>query len=79
MLDKMSGTSRIVDRLSTKNYVIKKVRNSDKRLVDVTISEKGKDLLHKLEGFDEQMRKYLQSLSNDEAASLNELLDKIRE
>src|SRR5215831_20447035 len=42
MLDKMSDTSRIVDRLIKKGLVKKNVCKADRRLVDVIITEKGK-------------------------------------
>src|SRR5690606_5463227 len=47
MLDKMSDTSRIVDRLVVKGLAKKTLCKKDRRLVDVTITEKGKKLLEK--------------------------------
>ena len=41
MLDKMSDTSRIVDRLIAKGLVKKAICKTDRRLVDVLITEKG--------------------------------------
>ena len=41
MLDKMSDTSRIVDRLVVKGLAKKTLCKKDRRLVDVTITEKG--------------------------------------
>ena len=49
MLDKMSDTSRIVDRLVLKGLVKKNICPTDKRLVDVTITDKGKKLLEKID------------------------------
>src|SRR5512138_3634333 len=49
MLDKMSDTSRIVDRLILKGLVQKSIARTDKRLVDVLISDKGKKLLESLD------------------------------
>ena len=45
LLDKMSDTSRIVERMVQKDLVIRMTCPKDKRLVDVTISEKGLQLL----------------------------------
>src|SRR5437764_8336941 len=45
MLEKMSDTSRIVDRLIAKSLVKKVTCKSDRRLVDVIITDKGKKLL----------------------------------
>src|SRR5688572_14716466 len=44
MLDKMSDTSRIVDRLVLKGLVKKTICSKDKRLVDVVIIDKGQKL-----------------------------------
>lgn len=79
MLDKMSDTSRIVERLLKKSLVEKKVCPSDKRLVDVIISKKGIGLLEKLDGKNDQLDNILQSLTDEEAQTLNLLLDKMRD
>ena len=78
MLDKMSDTSRIVDRLVAKGYVVKQTCPGDKRLVDVTISNKGTALLEKLDSFDDQLNSHLKNLTVEEAGELNKLLDKIK-
>src|SRR5580692_11323667 len=44
MLDKMSDSSRIVDRLIKKGLVKKNICKTDRRLVDVIITKKGKKL-----------------------------------
>jgi DNA-binding MarR family transcriptional regulator len=79
MLDKMSDTSRIVDRLIIKGLVKKNISKIDKRLVDVSITEKGKKLLLKLDGHQDDLDAVLSNLSDSEAKTLNKLLDKIRE
>lgn len=78
MLDKMSDTSRIVDRLVIKGLVIKVTCKTDKRLVDVTISDKGKKLLQKMDKYEDKIEAVLKGLSEKEAKTLNKLLDKIR-
>src|SRR6187549_1044679 len=55
MLDKMSDTSRIVDRLVKKSLVKKVVCKTDRRLVDVSISETGSALLEKLDHTNDEM------------------------
>jgi DNA-binding MarR family transcriptional regulator len=79
MLDKMSDTSRIVDRLVLKDLAKKTVCKNDKRLVDVSISTKGKLLLEKIDKYNNDMDAILGNLTDAEAKSLNKLLDKIRE
>lgn len=78
MLDKMSDTSRIVDRLVTKDLVKKTVNDRDKRLVDVVITDKGLDLLAELDNSENKMDGFFGSLSETEVKNLNHLLDKIR-
>jgi DNA-binding MarR family transcriptional regulator len=78
MLEKMSDTSRIVDRLITKGLVKKVTCKSDRRLVDVIITDKGKKLLERLDLKQDEMDKVLGNLSENEAEQLSELLDKIR-
>lgn len=78
MLDKMSDTSRIVDRLILKGFVKKNVCKTDKRLVDVSITDKGKKLLEKLDKYETEMDAIAGNLSEADAKALNKLLDKIR-
>lgn len=78
MLDKMSDTSRIVDRLLKKGFVEKKTSQADKRLVDVTISAKGIELLGRLDNKNASLDGIMFNLSHDEAKQLNYLLDKLR-
>ncbi len=79
MLDKMSDTSRIVERLVKKELVEKKTSNIDKRLVDVSIAEPGLELLKRLDQKNDELDAILQNLSPEEAAELSDLLDKMRE
>jgi len=78
MLDKMSDTSRIVDRLVKKGMVKKTVCREDRRLVDVLLTDKGKKLLQTMDGLNEEMDAIFKYLSDDEARQFNYLLDKIR-
>lgn len=78
MLDKMSDTSRIVDRLVKKGMVKKSVCREDRRLVDVLLTDKGKKLLQSMDSMNEEMDSVFKYLNNDEAKLLNVLLDKIR-
>lgn len=79
MLDKMSDTSRIVDRLVLKDLVKKTICKKDKRLVDVVITESGLELLKKMDLLDAEMDGIFLGLTEEEAKKLNDLLDKIRE
>lgn len=79
MLDKMSDTSRIVDRLVVKELVQKDTCVNDKRLVDVSITAAGKKLLEKIDQYNEEMDAIFNNLSDAEAKSLNQIFDKIRD
>ncbi len=78
MLDKMSDTSRIVDRLILKGLVKKTPNGEDRRLVDVVITAKGRKLLEKMDPLEEQMDEIMGALSEEETSTLNQLLDKLR-
>ncbi len=78
MLDRMSDTSRIVDRLLKKALVKKVTCKTDRRLVDVTISEKGLKLLEELDVYLDEMDNIFDNISEEEAKTLNRLLDKMR-
>jgi MarR family 2-MHQ and catechol resistance regulon transcriptional repressor len=79
MLEKMSDTSRIVDRLIAKGLVKKLTCKDDRRLVDILISDKGKKLLDRLDVKQDEIDGVLGKLSEKEANLLSDLLDKIRD
>jgi DNA-binding MarR family transcriptional regulator len=78
MLDKMSDTSRIVDRLVVKGLAQKNISKTDKRLVDVRITEVGRTLLAKLDLHNDELDSIANALSEEEMNVLNNLLDKLR-
>ncbi len=79
MLEKMSDTSRIVDRLIAKGLVKKITCKNDRRLVDVIITDKGKKLLERLDIRQDEIDRVLGNLSEKDANILSDLLDKIRD
>ena len=79
MLEKMSDTSRIVDRLISKGLVKKVTCKTDRRLVDVVITDKGKKLLEKFDTKQDEIDGVLGKLSEKDANILSDLLDKIRD
>ncbi len=78
MLDKMSDTSRIVDRLVIKGLVKKTTCPTDKRLVDVSITSKGKKVLEKIDASQNKMDAICNNLIDADAKTINSLLDKMR-
>lgn len=79
MLDRMSDTSRIVDKLFTKKLLERNECPNDRRSVNVIISDKGLELLKSLDYVDDLSKQSLKSLSDEEINTLNELLDKLRD
>jgi len=78
MLDKMSDTSRIVDKLYNKGFLQRKQSAEDRRNVDVLITKKGLALLSSLDVMDDAAKQLFTTLSTSEINTLNDLLDKLR-
>lgn len=78
MLDRMSDASRIVDKLVDKKYVIRHQCPSDRRSVNLMISDKGLGLLKELDLIDEATKDMFKNLSSKEVEKLNQLLDDLR-
>ena len=79
MLDKMSNASRLVDKLVIKKLVLRTECPSDRRAVDVVITEKGLELLKQLDALQGEWDALLQDkLTVDEATALSHLLDRLR-
>lgn len=79
LVDKMADTSRLVGRMADKKWVESSPCQEDKRLVDISLSEKGLKLVEKVEEANPEMDKLLGALTEEEAKALNKLLDKIRQ
>jgi DNA-binding MarR family transcriptional regulator len=78
MLDKMSDASRIVDRLVQKELVSRCTNTCDRRAVDIRISDKGLEVLSKIEVEFKTKDLIKDNLTQDEALQLSDLLDKLR-
>ena len=78
MLEKMSDTSRIVERLRLKGLIQREDGKSDKRAAEISITPPGLELLRSMQTDVDQLEQVLTALSLDEARELNSLLDKIR-
>jgi DNA-binding MarR family transcriptional regulator len=79
MLDKTSNASRIVDKLEAKQLVTRTTCPSNRRAVDIRITEAGLSLLQQMDQDALPQATGLQNLTPDEAAQLSALLDKIRD
>ena len=79
MLAKTSNTTRLVDKLLLKELVTRKVCPANRRKVEVLITEKGLDLLTKLDPkVDEHELLFASNLTPAELDTLNHLLEKFR-
>lgn len=78
MVDKNSDASRLIDRMVLKGLVQKKISETDLRKLVITITPDGLALLKRLESRFEQLEKIVNTLTKQETAALNKLLDKMR-
>lgn len=78
MLDKASDASRVVEGLRKKRLVQRELNTDDRRRVDVSITQKGIQLLSAIDKRSQEMDRFLSNLDNHEIELLNNLLDKIR-
>ena len=78
MIDKMSNTSRLVEKLRQKELIERVTCESDRRQVDVKITHKGLALLEKVNKEMNAFKNIADNLSEQEAKTINQLLDKMR-
>jgi len=80
MLDRMSNASRLVEKLKQKELVDRRECPFDRRRVDISITQKGLDLLDETAKFmDQDYDRRLEVLCPEEADELNRILDKLRQ
>ncbi len=77
LLQHDADVSRLVDRLRAKELLTREVCDSDRRRVDVQITEKGLELLAKIDTLADRFDALLGSLTLEEAKTVNHLLDKL--
>lgn len=79
MINKMSNTTRLIDKLIKKGLVNKQINETNKRKIDITITALGLNLLEEFDFLvDSTERNIIGDLSNNEAQELIRLLGKIR-
>ena len=77
MMDKMSDASRIVERLRKAGFVERVVSKTDRRAVDVAITQKGLDVLGEIDMHDEKTDKPTRHFTQEQAKELSDLLGKM--
>ncbi len=76
MIERAPNATRLMDKLCEKDLIERVRCNNDRRVVYITITEKGLSLLSDIDTnfkFD-----FLENLTDEEAITLSDLLDKIR-
>jgi DNA-binding MarR family transcriptional regulator len=79
MIHRNAGVSRLVDRLEEKGLLTKSTCETDRRLVDVVITEAGLSVLKQMDDQKARIDEIYANLSAAEAVELSRLLDKIRD
>ena len=80
MIDKMSNASRLVDKLVSKGLVERQACKADRRKVDVFLTDKGLQLVNEASAVvDGKLHGPASPLTEEEAAQLNEYLDRMRQ
>ncbi|MES2620644.1 MAG: MarR family transcriptional regulator [Bacteroidota bacterium] len=78
MVDKSSNATRLVEKLRQKGYVERELCETNRRQVDIMITEKGLALLTKIDNEAEEWINTLKGITKAEAQELNRILDKLR-
>lgn len=79
MINKMSNTTRLVDKLILKGLVERFICEKNRRKVDIFITDKGLKLLSEIDPVVEETETQMTSkLSTEELETLNTLLTKLR-
>lgn len=80
MIAKTSNTTRLVDKLLHKELVTREVCEENRRKMEVSITQKGLELLEELDPIVLENEENLTNrLTNDELDMLNTLLEKLRD
>ena len=79
MLDKMSDASRLVERLRKKGLVNRVTAPDDRRKVEISITDRGLELLDEMQPAADEMLNVIKNLSEGAVTTLNDLLDRIRD
>jgi DNA-binding MarR family transcriptional regulator len=78
MLDRNSDVTRIIDRMIRDGLVSRVNCESDRRRVDITITDLGLEKLKRLDTMSTQMDTIATGLSEEESTIMNDMLDKLR-
>ncbi len=78
MLDSNSNTSRLIDKLMEKGLVIRKISDTDKRIVNIYLNKKGIDLAEVVRiTLTSEFETRIDEFSTEEVTIFNAILDRI--
>jgi DNA-binding MarR family transcriptional regulator len=78
MIDKSSNCTRLVEKLKQKGLVNRITCEANRRQVDISITDKGQQLLKKIDAAQPAWMETMGKISKTEAKELNRILDKLR-
>ncbi len=79
MLDKMSNASRLVDKLKEKGFVKRQECETDRRRVDIVITEAGLEVTQQAsQAVEDNMHEHFRNLQERDFDQLSEMLDRLR-
>lgn len=79
LLDKANDVTRLLDKLEDMTFIQRKICESNRRKIDVHISEAGLNLLKSVQGALDELHEVMRNqISGEEAALVNKLIDKIK-
>jgi MarR family 2-MHQ and catechol resistance regulon transcriptional repressor len=76
MIERAPNATRLMDKLCSKQLIERVACPDDRRVVHISITNKGLDLLDEISK--EMKEDYIENLTDEEAELLSNLLDKIR-
>lgn len=79
MLNRWSNASRLVEKLRKKEYVTRRQSLENRRKVEIKITDKGLQLLEQIEQEVPMDSLFQEGLSSEEASTLSDNLDQMRE
>ena len=78
MIDKSSNCTRLVEKLKQKGLLNRVTCENNRRQVDISITDKGQQLLKKIDANQPAWLETMSKISKTEAKELNRILDKLR-
>lgn len=78
MIDKSSNATRLVEKLRQKSLLKREICENNRRQVDISITDKGLNVLKKIDAEEAEWLTTLKNISKSEAQELNRILDKLR-